>query len=739
MPGVEPARELRDFLTAETGRLIERHRLGLGGREIARGRTALVDTVVARASRMVAEALGLEARADLAAGAVLATGEYGRGELSPCSGLELLLLHEGRPTAAWRTFAEDLATLLADTGLELRHRLAPVDACVDLARREVEERNAMIDTRLVAGSEELFRRFSAAMLAGVYANEEANASFFEAMRAHTASRRERFGHAVGMLEPHLVHGTGGLGDLHAMRAVALARHGLRHADELLHDGLLARGEHRRVVRAADTILRVRHELHLLTGKSTDVLTLDLQPAVAEALGHEGRAGASASEALMLDLYRRMGELHRVCESFLLRAGLSVAGRHPATGPVAVKAVGPGDRYRLRDGILHADPWALERERRPLRLFEIFRTAQLHGARIAGDLAEAVRVRLRLVDRALRAAPEASAAFLDILRHPGGCAPTLRAMHEAGLLTRYVPELRRITLRVQHDHYHRYTIDEHTLQVIAGIDRLADGAADDERAPLRAALARVRDRGVLVLAALLHDVGKGTGSGSDHATRGAAVARRVCRRLGLGPDAADDVVFLVQKHLVMARTSQRRDLTDEAVLEGFADTVGTEDRLDMLYVLTYADLAGVAPDSWNEWKGAVLHELHRAAFERLGSGRGRPQTSETHAALEERVLRELSPEFLRSDVDDFLAGLPARYARVVPPEIIARHFEMWRALGEGPLLHWRSPRGGPYSVLSVCARDAPGLLARVAGGLTAAGLDVLSLDVFTHADGVALDV
>jgi [protein-PII] uridylyltransferase len=311
------------------------------------------------------------------------------------------------------------------------------------------------------------------------------------------------------------------------------------------------------------------------------------------------------------------------------------------------------------------------------------------------------------------------------------------MHDAGLLGRYLPEFRRVTLLVQHDHYHRYTIDEHTLRALEALDGLSRAEARaDAGASLGAALDGVADPAMLALALLLHDIGKG--QGGDHVTKGAAIARRVCRRLGIAEVKAADVVFLVAKHLVMSRVSQRRDLTDEALIRGFADTVETADRLRMLFVLTYADIRGVGPDTWNDWKAALLLDLFDRTAAEL-SGGGEP-VHERRAAIAERVLGGLHPEFLRSDVEEFLEHLPGRYARLVPPDLIGRHFEMARHLGSRPVLvDWRPSENGPYTVLSVCVRDARGLLGRLAGALTGAGLDILSVDVFTRDDGLVMDV
>jgi [protein-PII] uridylyltransferase len=638
-------------------------------------------------------------------------------------------------------FAKSLLPLLWDAGLRVGHAVRSVAECVELARTDLHARNAMSEARLVTGDVELFHRFAAEMRASVYTDARANRAFAEAMRSELAERRAKYGSLVGTLEPNVKECAGGLRDLHTVGWVGLARHGLLHLDALVRAGLLTPAEHRHALRASDVLLRVRNELHFQSGRTLDVLTLELQPATAVSLGYTDRHFASAAELFMRDLYHRGEELLRVTDAFLVRADFwsPTSRRFPLRwkGP---RATGPGRRYRIRAGQLYVGPGTDSAPGGdPIRLLEVFREAQRHGVGLSPELREQVRSRLGAMDRAARESREAAAIFLEILRDTRSVGRTLRAMHESGLLCRYLPEFRRVTLMVQHDHVHQYTVDEHTLRVLEGLDRLST-TREENLAVLRGALEAVEDRAVLSLGCLLHDIGKGRGAGTGHASRGAAIARRVCRRLGLADRKLEDVAFLVQKHLVMARTSQRRDLADEAVIQGFAETVETESRLHMLYVLTHVDISGVGPGSWNEWKGTLLTELYLKTLPRVSGPSWVPPVPHTRLAIEERVLRELAPEVLRSDVEEFLSHLPARYARVVAPDVIASHFQLVRTLGTRAVAtEWLHSKRVPYSVLTVCAPDAPGLLALLSGALTGSGLDILSVDVFTRDDGVALDV
>ncbi len=733
-------RSFRGFLDNESVHLRRRHEFGLGGREIARGRSDVVDVVVTRACRMVAEDLGPSARSELGRCAVVALGGYGRRELSPLSDVDILFLHPERRTPVMTEFVEFLLPLLWDVGLEVGHSVRSVSDCVRMGRSDLHARNAMSEARLLTGSPEIFDKLESDMATRVYGHTRANRFFKEAMQAEVRGRRGKYGPVAGMQEPHLKEGAGGLRDLHLVGWVGLARYGALQLEGLMEAGVLQRSELARALRAYDFLLRVRNEAHFQTGRRTDLIGLELQPQLAESLGYSDQRAAAASEIFMRDLYLRAQEVLRFTDAFLLEADfwadeegfLGLRGR-----PRAV-AVGPGRRYRLRDGVLEPAPEGFDPRGDGLKLLEVFEVAQDHGATVGDALLEEVRAHLDLVDRKLRQSPEAAERFLRMLGRTGRVAPTLRAMHEAGFLARYMPEFRRVTLLVQHDHYHRYTIDEHTLRTLEALDDLAgDEVRKGALVPLGEALDAVQDRSRLALALLLHDIGKG--QGGDHVTKGAAMAKRICKRLHLSDDVTADVVFLVNKHLVMSRVSQRRDLMDPAVIRGFAETVETEDRLRMLFVLTHSDITGVGPGTWNDWKAALLCDLYDRALHAL---RGlQPRHLAEDGALAERVLEALGhPEILRSDVEEFLSHLPDRYPRLVPPEVIADHLQMVRTLASRNVLtDWRASDRGPYTVVSVCVADARGVLGKVAGALTGAGLDILSVDVFTRDDGVALDV
>ncbi len=713
------------FLKLETDRLRMRHRMGLGGREIAATRAYQMDQVVIRACQLAAEAAGPGAAAELARCAVVALGGYGRAELAPFSDVDLLFLHRGRPGGAVATFVEQALMLLWDAGLTVGHSFRSTRECVAMAREDLHSRTALTEARLVTGSNELFQELLAAV-EGLLADRRARDAFLDAMRREYEDRQAKHEGAVCVQEPNVKEGMGGLRELHTVLWVAHARLGSSGLAGLEAAGWISEQEHRTARRAYDFLLRVRHEAHFASGRKSDVLTLDLQNDLARALGAPSRSGMLSSELFMRDYYRRASELAEFARRFVMR-DLEPAPRRLLS---AFRARRPARGLELRGGRLHA---RAELSGGGAALLDVFATAQAEGVTLSDELKAAVRERLSVVDAALRRDPGVARAFLDVLRWRGRVAPALRAMHETGFLGRYLPEFGRVTFLVQHDFFHRYTVDEHTLRAIAALDEVAAGESPGVRAFGRV-FDEVEDAAPLYLGLLLHDIGKGRGGG--HVARGAKLAPRVCERLGLTPGPAGDVEFLVAAHLEMSQVSQQRDLSEPSLIAAFAERVGRLERLNQLMLLTYADHRGVGPGIWNEWKGLLLWELYNRTRERLA---GHPIAEAPGQGSRAKAAARLLAAHAESEVERHFALMPERYLRTTGADQMERHFRLVASRGPSALaVEWRDVGDGHCTELTVVADDRPGLFARIAGVLTANGADILSVDLFSRRDGVAID-
>jgi [protein-PII] uridylyltransferase len=721
---------LRRYVRLETERLRMRHRLGLGGAEIAAARSSQVDLVVTRVCRVAAEEAGLAARSELLGCAVVALGGYGRAELAPYSDVDLLFLHAGRQSPAVTAFVERALQLLWDAGLAVGHSFRSPAECVAEARADLHSRTALTEARLVGGSRELFDSLLLALDEGLLRDQKATDRFVETLRLENEERYAGQGGAVCVQEPNLKEGVGGLRDLHTILWVGHARFGSGRLSTLHAEGWMSDAELRTARRTNDFLWRVRNEAHFSTGRRTDHLSLDLQGELAPRLGYRPDKGLLDSELFMRDYYRRASELHELSRAFVLR---HLEMRPRRRFPTLRRLRRPRRGFEVRDGHLFARGQEGEFPKSAAALLEAVEVAQIEGVPLADELKQELRAHSGLVDRAFRASPEASQALLGLFGRRGRVGPALRVLHETGILGRLLPEWARISFLVQHDLFHRYTVDEHTLRALEALDDAAAGENADY-ARLGAAFDEIEDAMPLYLGMLLHDIGKGRGGG--HVEKGSRIAVRTLAHLGLDSESAAKVLFLIEAHLEMSQLSQQRDLSEPALIEAFAKRVGSLERLNLLLLLTYADHRAVGPGIWTEWKAALLWELYDRTRHRLLGGEGQGDRAD---AARQEAFATLRQEFPPDKVEHHFSLLPERYLRTTDGERMCRQFRLLCSRGERPVaVAWHELENGHVSELEVTARDRRGLLAAVTGTLTANNIDILSVDLFTRADGIVLD-
>ena len=721
---------LRRLLKVETERLRMRQGLGLGGTEIAAARSDLVDHVVSRACKDAAAGVDRAGQTELAHLAVVALGGYGRRELCPSSDVDLLFLHSGSPTPALAAFVERTLITLWDAGLTVGHSFRSAKECVTEARGDLHSRTALCEARLVAGHPGLIEALQLRLEVSLRGSRAARDAFISQMREEWHGRRARFGQAVCVLEPQVKEGPGGLRDLHAVLWVGHALFGSRGLQGLESAGLLDSADYASLRQSYDFLLRVRNETHFATGRKTDLITLDLQDDLARRLGYGPRGGLLASELLMRDYYRRAFRLHEICSVFV-EAHLEPPKRRLFPSLRLRRRTTRG--FEVRDGALHLKAGTTLRS--ASAVIEAFEVAQAEGVPLSRELRALLRDRAALLAGPSRPSRDAGAALLRLLSPRGRVAPTLRAMHETGVLARIVPEWARVTFLVQHDFFHKYTVDEHTLRAIEALDELAAGQ-DPDNAPLARLFDEIQDARPLYLGMLLHDIAKGRGGGHVH--KGVVLARRILARLRIDEEIAEKAVFLVGGHLELSQTAQQRDLTEPALIESFAERMGTLERLDLLMLLTYADHRGVGPGIWNAWKGSLLFDLYGRTRRRLLAMR---DTEDQDPATRERdrAVADLCRYFPEEEVEKHFALLPERYLRATDAARMNSHFRLVRSLGGRPAaFEWADRGDGEGTELTITAEDRPGFFALLAGTLTVNGIDILGADLFARNDGVVLD-
>jgi [protein-PII] uridylyltransferase len=706
-----------------------RHADGASGGESVRSHAQFVDELIRSLIRLITTDLaddGLAAEPFV----VVALGGYGRGELHPSSDIDLMVVHDGDLTPWAQRVTQELLYTLWDLGLQIGHSLRSLDDCVAMARTDLPSRTSMQEARLVAGDRRLFARFGRVLRENVYRRDFEQ--FLSATLAERDHRYRKYGASPYVGEPNVKESAGGLRDMHTAMWLGAAKFEARTLREL-HDKRLITAREQALADDALTFLwRVRNALHFLSGYKNDVLGRDLQPRVAKDLGYVDEGASLGVERFMRDYYLHARAIHRVSRRLIARCQETLSRRGAAERRERQQALADG--LVFIDGRLHQsdrDPDFFRAE--PIRLMKVFWHLHRLGCELSLDLERAVEDALDLVDEDFRTSPAVRGLFLDICGSWGRVALTLSEMHELGLLGRYLPEFGALTCLVQYDAYHRFSADQHSLLAVEHLEALAPGKSTESEGAA-AVWSEVEKPELLMLGMLLHDIGKAKGHG--HVAKGIPLARQLTARLGLPAGDAAAVEFLVAHHLTMSHVAQRRDLDDPKTVADFTDSVGDPQRLRMLYLLTYADMRAVGPGVLTPWQAVVLHDLYGRTLARLTGGRPeRPSRSQ----LIERLAALTRDETTRQDVKAHVAMVSDRYVAGTAAPRMAEHLRMLRRLDETPVVTalFHHPDLGS-SDLVVVTRDVPGLFSLIAGTLAARSINIISAQIHTRADGVAID-
>ncbi|HYB43969.1 MAG TPA: [protein-PII] uridylyltransferase [Candidatus Methylomirabilis sp.] len=720
---------LRQHLTSNVDFLRAAHLGGASGQQSVQAYAAFMDGFLETLFRLAAEDAKRES-APPAALVLVALGGYGRGELHPLSDLDLMVIYDGEMGPYVQRVTQGLLYSLWDLGLQVGHAVRSLPDCLAMARTDFPSRTSMQQARFLVGDRRLFNRFRKVLAENVYQKDFAQ--FLETTLAERDSRYRKFGGSPYIGEPNVKESAGGLRDIHEAMWLASTKFGTRTLRELADKRLITDRERKTTDEALTFLWRVRNELHFLSGHRNDVLSRDVQPQVAKNFGYIADEVSLAVEKFMRDYYLHARVIHRVSRRLIARCRETLAHRGAVQRRLRQEALADG--LIVIDEPIHlAHPDGRAFREDPVRLMKVFWHCHRLGFELGIDVERAVEDSLDLVDEKFQRSPEARDLFLSICRSWGRVATTFREMHELGFLGRYLPEWGTLTCLVQYDVYHKFTVDQHSLLAVEYLEALAPGQSA-EYDTLARVVSDVERPDLLMLGMLLHDIGKGKGHG--HVAKGIPLIEALTARLGLAPEDADKVIFLAAHHLSMSHTAQRRDIDDPKTIEALADICRTPERLRMLYVLTCADMRAVGPGVMTGWQAQILSELYRRVLQRLTGGQLDPPSRETVAA---RVKEALHNEGLRAAVPAHLAMLSDRYIANTAPQRIACHLRLVERLEEDAvateLFHHPDLDS---SELVIVTRDLPGIFSLIAGTLAAHGINILSAQIHTRIDGVAID-
>ena len=724
---------LRSMLQTRREEVRQAHRAGADGWATCQALTRAMDDVLRRAFELSVDS-ALHSRC-----ALMAIGGYGRNELCPHSDIDIMVLIDSTgDMEKINGEVKRLLHMLWDAGLDVGHSVRTQKDALALYGHSHDAWTTVLESRFLAGNDALARRLGEAVRGKIQGAPDKwyIHGVFDDMQA----RHERFGSSVKLLEPNIKKSAGGLRDVHMVfwlhrgvdPAFLFALEDGRPAtatflEVLQQQGALEVEEVAEIREALGFLFRTRHEMHFQREVENDTLEYALQRDVATALGFGAQAELRSVEVFMASYYRHARLVHRLHRrlSERFRDIIEPAAR-------SMKAPANGSAFiRISENKIFLAPGVRTLEDAGA-MFECFALAAETGLTLDFRVQAAIErglTRLRDDDRQL---PAVTASFRRILRS-GRAGEVLRVANDLGVMGWFIPAFGELVSFFQHNVYHYFTADEHTLIAITNAERLAT-----VNSPLGEAFRELPDREVIILATLLHDIAKPLGV-ADHEITGVAVAERVLGELGLS-HLAPQVGFLVRQHLAMEQTAFRRNVHDPATIREFAARFDEPVLLDYLYVLTYADLSAVNTSVWTEWKAAMLHDLYRRTEDVLDRNLRGTEIDDYHATrrleAETALAASLEGSLPAEEVATHLRGMNAdAYQAVFTPEDIARHIEVGRQQKDVSTIFVHQ---GSFTDVTVIARDAPFALSRFCAVLTAHDANIFDANIFTRSDGLIID-
>jgi [protein-PII] uridylyltransferase len=751
----EGSRRLRErldlykkFLKIEEHRLRLKHYSGAGGLEIVRDRAALLDIVLRHLFEGAVEGSVFADKTPPVA--LLAIGGYGRGELSPYSDVDILFLHDStRISADAAEVIEQVLYMLWDVGFKVGHATRSIDEAIRLANSDVLTKTSLLESRFLAGDHKRHSKFRRDFFERCVRGQVE--SYLKWRLENQDERHRKYGGSVFMQEPNVKNACGGLRDYHNMQWICYFRDGVMSTAKLVERKYISESDRRAIDRAYDFLQRVRTELHYLSKRPSDLMTLFYQGQIANSFHYPQKNVLRRSESFMRDYYQHARTIYltakRVTEGFLL-PGVIEKEEKPVFGFLAKRKL----KTEQFDGfyshgrlIYFENPEVFHED--PFRLIRVFLYAQQREMELSPELQQLIRRRTRLVNRTFQYARSARETFQAILSRKGQVGHILRMMHEVDFLGKYLPEFGELTCLVQHEFFHRYTADEHTLVCIEKLDSLID-TEDPKLAPYSSLFLKLEDPYVLYLALLLHDTGKASGA-RHHAEASALNAQKVAARLQLSPERRRKLILLVDHHMTLSEIAQRRNLEDSTTIADFAEVVRNPENLDALMLLTLADGQGTGGQNWSDWKETLVWHLYHATSSYLHDEREFfAERLIAREDLQEAVAKKMSKDSAE-EIEVHFNSMPDRYFQSHNVNEIVGHLRLFRSFVElrvrnpslalSAALKWHSKPDQGHSEFWICTWDRAALMAKIAGSFATASINILSADVYTRVDNLMLAI
>ncbi|WP_083455713.1 [protein-PII] uridylyltransferase [Desulfosarcina cetonica] len=660
-------------------------------------------------------------------------GGYGRGEQCVFSDIDLLFLFEKRVPRVAEDLVREIIYPLWDMGLDVGHATRSIKECVAMARKDFEVLTSILDARFICGMSPLFMKLMD-QVRSKFINLKPD-MIISWLVDSNRERHRRFGDSSYLLEPNFKEGQGGLRDYHTMLWIAKIKSGIKQRRDLEYYGYFSHDDYLHLSESLDFIWNIRNRFHLMMNRKSDQIHLEQQRRLAETMGIPAVNGNLPVEYLMGELHGHMEYVKQQHEMFLYEMEQQKRLQRKNKGLKTTEVKG----LKFNRGMLNfASPEKILNN--PRLLIDIFVESAAQKSPLNSEAKRLVADFGYLVDNDFRSDPEVVRQFERILTRSSQTFEVLNQMLHTGFLVRFIPEFKAVVNRMQFDQYHLYPVARHLLYTVK-IMRDFDTDAPSPGDPLAVSLYKeLKKKKLLLWAALLHDIGKGEPV-EGHSERGAHMAEKILLEKGASAADAKTVAFLIEHHLLLVQNATRRDINDEETALSMARIIKRVEILKMLYLLTVADSMATGPKAWNDWTSSLLRNLFLKVLNilqhgELASGRAVRLVDKKRQAVAEIAAEEMPAERL----ERLLNFMSPRYMLYTAVEDIPRHLRLFSELGERPFVwHIDKSTESDTRTVTICAKDRPGLISRIAGVFTLNNIDILDVQVFTWRNNIALDV
>jgi [protein-PII] uridylyltransferase len=668
---------------------------------------------------------------------VIALGGYGRREQSMCSDIDLLILFKNEVPPQAADLVQELIYPLWDLRLEVGHATRSIKECLKLALEDLQVLTSVFDARVLWGEVDLFQHFRNKLQKKI--SRSKSRRYITELVSNSRERHEQFGDASHLLEPNLKDGQGGLRDYHNIRWISQLTYGLNGGPDRKFESIFPPGEYQSLQHALEFIWDVRNRLHHTTGRKNDRLYFEYQNGLADEMKLKKKTGRHPVE-VFLGKFHKQTEIIKDAQQMFLneftgtnRNYFNIIGRfmNNKSSVFGLEVI---------NNTIGFDSPA-EVESTPTLLLEIFKESLRLKKTISTDSKRLIQQNMNRMDDRFRNIPTVAKIMGYLLENNTPENNVLEEMLTTGVLTQLIPEFKSIQNRIQYNEYHIYPVAKHSLHTVAAVKQFETIASSDADHLYRDLYEELEDKkSLLYWAALLHDIGKGETT-TNHAAKGAVLARNILRRFGASTEDIDTVSFLIAEHLHLTKIATRRDLNDEETALACARKIRDPKLLKMLFLLTVADGMSTGPKAWDSWTESLIRDLFFKTLNVLNRGElASKEAIEESKKKKGKLITQTDGTNSTGELEPLLEMMSSRYLLQLSVEEIKHHIELYRRLGSDPFI-WevKNDDASDTRLVTICAKDRPGLFSAISGIFTLNGLDVLDAQIFTWKNGIALDI